>query len=80
MTHDKPFYPARPPKKGYNKTLDKFPEYKEDPLRMAMRKKEPEEDKAKWKTTTKQRAVPCPSVTTNYRNMKSEFPSVFRRL
>lgn len=38
MTHDVPFKPSNPPKKGYNKTLDKFPEYKEDPLRFAARK------------------------------------------
>jgi hypothetical protein len=33
MTHDAPFYPSNPPKKGYNKTIDKFPPYKEDPMR-----------------------------------------------
>lgn len=39
MSHDEPFYPSNPPKKGYNKTLDKFPEYKEDPMRVVQRKK-----------------------------------------
>lgn len=81
MTHDVPFKPSHPPKKGYNKTIDKFPEYKEDPLKIAVRKKEEEkEEKGKWKTTYKERTVPTPSVTTNYRNLKSEFPSIFRRL
>ena len=80
MSHDVPFKPANPPKRGYNKTLDRFPEYKPDPMRVAERKREPEEDKAKWKATTSKRGIPCPSVTTNYRNLKSEFPSVFRRL
>jgi hypothetical protein len=31
MTHDVPFKPSNPSKKGYNKTIAKFPEYKEDP-------------------------------------------------
>lgn len=39
MTHDVPFKPSNPPKKGYNKTLDKFPTYVEDPLRVVTRKK-----------------------------------------
>lgn len=80
MTHDVPFKPSHPPRVGYNKTLGKFPTYKEDPMRVAVRRKEPEEDKAKWRATTQKRSVPCPSVTTNYKNLKSEFPSVFRRL
>ena len=33
MEHDFPFKPSNPPKLGYNKTLDKFPEYKPDPMR-----------------------------------------------
>jgi hypothetical protein len=35
MTHDMPFKPSNPPKIGYNKTLDKFPAYIEDPLKFA---------------------------------------------
>ena len=27
MTHDAPFKPSNPPKRGYNKTLEKFPKY-----------------------------------------------------
>ena len=50
MSHDEPFYPSHPPKRGYNKTLDKFPPYKEDPLKVVTRKKEPEGgDERKWK-------------------------------
>lgn len=37
MEHDAPFKPSNPPKKGYNKTLEKFPEYKEDPLKPIVR-------------------------------------------
>ncbi len=81
MEHDYPFKPSHPPKKGYNNTLDKFPEYKEDPLKFVTRKKHVEgEDERKWKTSHKKKSVPTPSVVTNYRNLKSEFPSVFRKL
>jgi hypothetical protein len=38
MTHDNPFKPANPSKKGYNKTIDKFPPYMEDPLKAVTRK------------------------------------------
>lgn len=82
MSHEAPFKPANPSKKGYNGTIDKFPEYKEDPMRVAVRKKEDDkkEDRPSWKSTYKKKSTPCQSVSTNYRNLKSEFPSVFRRL
>ena len=80
MTHDMPFKPSHPPKRGYNKTLDKFPEYKPNPMRVVERKHE-EDDKAKWKPPKlHKQAIPSASVVTNYRNLKSEFPSVFRRI
>jgi hypothetical protein len=37
MQHDAPFKPSHPAKRGYNKTLDKFPEYKEDPMKEVKR-------------------------------------------
>lgn len=80
MTHDAPFKPSNPPKRGYNKTLDKFPPYVEDPLKFAARKKEEDEGKGKWKPSHAGKTIPTPSVTTNFKNLKSEFPSVFRRL
>jgi hypothetical protein len=81
MTQDVPFKPSNPPKKGYNKTLDKFPAYKEDPMRVITRKKTADnEDKGRWRPTHNKKTVPTPSVTTQYKNLKSEFPSVFRRL
>ena len=80
MTHDAPFKPSNPPRKGYNKTIDKFPPYKEDPLKFAVRNKSAEhDDRAKWKPSHNKKTIPTPSVTTNYKNLKSEFPSVFRR-
>jgi hypothetical protein len=40
IEHDVPFKPSNPAKRGYNRTIDKFPEYKEDPLKEVTRKKE----------------------------------------
>ena len=81
MSHDRPFFPPNPSKRGYNKTISRFPEYKPDPLPEVKRgEKKDGDDEKKWKTSYKKKSVPTPSVTTNYRNLKSEFPSVFRRL
>ena len=79
MTHEAPFKPANPAKSGHHATIDKFPEYKEDPMKFALRKKE-DESKGMWKPSHSGKTIPTPSVTTNYKNLKSEFPSVFRRL
>lgn len=80
MEHDVPFKPSHPPKKGYNKTLDKFPPYKEDPMRVVTRNKSAEqEERGKWKPTHNKKTTPVNSVTTNFKNLKSEFPSIFRR-
>lgn len=77
--HDKPFFPARPPKTGYNKTLEKFPEYKENPLKFISRQPVNEDAPPAWKQTHKHKTRPSPSVQTNLRNLKASFPSVFRR-
>ena len=80
MQHDAAFKPSNPPKKGYNRTLDKFPPYVPDPMRVIERKKD-EDDRAKWKHPKLQKqTIPSTSVVTNYRNLKSEFPSVFKRI
>jgi len=47
--HDKPFFPAQPPKTGYNKTLEKFPEYKENPLKFISRQPVNEDAPPAWK-------------------------------
>ena len=81
IEHDKPFKPSNPPKRGYNKTLAKFPAYKEDPKKPITRRVpvEGEEDKPKFKPSYNTKSRPTPSVATNMRNMKASFPSVFRR-
>jgi hypothetical protein len=83
MTHEAPFKPANPSKKGYNKTISKFPVYKEDPMKAIERKKKVEgegDDRANWRHTYKKKTTPIQSVTTNFRNLKTEFPSIFRRM
>jgi hypothetical protein len=80
MEHDAPFKPSNPSKKGYNKTLEKFPEYKEDPLKEVVRQKEKEDERARWKSTHKHKSKPTPSVVTSFRNLKTEFPSIYRKM
>lgn len=79
--HDKPFKPSNPPKKGNHCTLEKFPAYKEDPPTQLKRKvkDETEEDIPGFKPTHKYRSMASPSVATNIRNLKSQFPSSFAR-
>mmetsp|Transcript_46718 Transcript_46718/g.34243 ORF Transcript_46718/g.34243 Transcript_46718/m.34243 type:complete len:82 (+) Transcript_46718:719-964(+) len=79
MTHDRAFRPASPSKKGYNKTIDKFPEYVADPIKVATRKREGSSDERKWKPTHNRKSVPMVSVTTLPKNLKTEFPHIFRR-
>jgi hypothetical protein len=80
--HDKAFKPSNPPKRGYNKTLEKFPPYKEDPLKFITRKKpvEGEEERPNFKPSHNGKTIPVNPIATNYRNLKTEFPSIFRRL
>ena len=80
--HDKPFKPSNPPKKGYNRTLEKFPPYKEDPMKSISRKKpvEGQEERPNFKPSHNGKTIPVVPVATNYRNLKTEFPSIFRRL
>ena len=81
MTHDVAFKPANPSKKGYNKTIAKFPEYKEDPLKQVVRKQKQEnEDDRKWRPNDFKKTVPSSSISSNYKNLKTEFPSIFRKL
>lgn len=79
--HDKPFKPSNPPKIGHNKTIAKFPHYMEDPPKELTRMKEEEgaDVPKKFKPTHTGKSVPCPSVAVNIRNLKSSFPSVFRK-
>ena len=79
MEHDKPFKPSHPPRIGYQKTLAPFPYYMEDPKKPLERKMDDEEGPPKFKPTHNFKSRPMPSITTNIRNLKASFPSVFAR-
>lgn len=76
-----PFKPSHPPKTGYNKSIAKFPQYLPDPPKQLKRKMPVEgvEEPPKFKMTHNAKSRPTPSVATNLRNLKSSFPSVFRK-
>ena len=79
--HDAAFKPANPAKKGNHCTIDRFPGWKGDPPKQIKRViKDPEAEVIPlFKHTTKEFTRPTPSVATNYRNLKSQFPSAFRK-
>ena len=81
VEHDRPFKPSHPPRTGYNKTIMRFPAYKEDPKKPIERKMpvEGEELPPKFKPTHNSKSRPTPSIATNMRNIKSALPSLFRR-
>ena len=81
--HDKPFRPSHPPRKGQiHKTINRFPHYQEDPPKEITRKVEAEDGAdvpKKFRPTHNKKSIPMPSIATNMRNLKSSFPTVFRR-
>ena len=80
--HDKPFKPSHPPRVGHNKTIDKFPVYIEEGVKEITKRREVDPDAPpipKFKPTHNYKTRPTPSVAVNIRNLKSAFPSVFRR-
>jgi len=80
--HDKPFKPSHPPRIGYNKTLAKFPAWEAERPKDVTRRPplDPEAvPQAKFKPTHNFKTRPTPSVAVNMRNLKSAFPTVFRR-
>ena len=81
VEHERAFKPSNPGKKGRGGTLEKFPEYKENPVKATVRVKpvEGQEEPARWKMTTNSYSKPTPSVACNIRNMKASFPTVFKR-
>ena len=81
--HDKAFRPSGP-KKGVHPTIGAHPAYLPNPPRELKRKviiegEGAEDERPAFKLTYNLRSRPCPSVATNYRNLKSSFPSAFAR-
>jgi len=79
MKDERAFKPSHPPRAGNHGTLAPFPYYKEDPRIEVTRKLEVEDEKKPFKTTHNSKSTPMPSITTNMRNLKASFPSVFKR-
>jgi len=81
MEQEVPFKPAKPPRRGYSCTLEKFPVYMENPLKFTERRRpvEGEDDIKPFRSATHFKSRPSPSITTNMRNMKASFPSVFKK-
>ena len=81
VEHERAFRPSQPAKKGPQATIDKFPQYMENPLKAKVRVKpiEGQEEPARWKMTTNHYSGPTSSIATNMRNMKASFPTVFRK-
>jgi len=76
--HEAPFRPANPSKKGYNKTISKFPEYKEDPIRQAVRKiEDPGNKKEAFRpNNTAFNVRPSPSISLNRANLRNEMTRI----
>jgi hypothetical protein len=76
--HENPFRPTHPAKVGYNKTLGKFPAYKADPLRVAVRKiANPAEKKDAFKLNGPAIGErPTPSISLNRQNLKNEMARI----
>lgn len=81
MEQEVAFKPAKLPRSGYSCTFEKFPNYMENPLKFTERRVpvEGEEKPPAFKTATNFKSKPCASITTNMRNLKASFPSVFRK-
>ena len=80
--HDgRPFKPSSNMKKGQTATIAKFPEHVADPPPKKVRVKKDDDDEGPpgFKCTKKFMSRPTPSVATNFRNLKSSFPSAFKR-
>jgi len=80
--HEAPFFPSRPPRKGYNACLGNFPEHMPDPVPEAkfQGKAGAEDAPPPWNPATKKVVgKPDPSVHCNMRNLRRENPRSFVR-
>lgn len=79
--HEAPFRPSNPSKKGYNATMQPFPEHVPDPIPAAATRKAPVEDAPPaWRPCHPREVCnPMPSVQTNLRNLRADFPRSFVR-
>jgi hypothetical protein len=76
--HENAFRPSNPAKHGYNKTISKFPEYKPDPIRIAVRQiVDPSAKKDAFRpNSTADYERPTPSISLNKQNLKNEMARI----
>lgn len=81
-THEQAFRPSNPSKKGFNATLEPFPEHMPDPVPEPARRK-PKDDTEQppsWRAgAPRECPKPDASVMTNLRNLRSSYPTRFAR-
>jgi len=72
VKHPEPFRPSNPAKKGYNKTIETFPSYSEDPGRKAMAKSIDHFAKhtGHWRYPKKDTSKPCVTINGHLRNQR----------
>jgi len=75
-----PFKPANPAKKGYNKTISKFPEYKPDPIKIATRQRIIDKKESFKPNNTATLIRPTPSISLNRSNLKTELSALSAKL
>lgn len=81
--HERAFRPSMPIRKGQTTcTLERFPDYKENPPKALQKKPKVEgeiEPPPGFRMTHRKKSRPTPSVALNFRNLKASYPTVFRR-
>jgi len=78
---EKPFKPSSPPKHGYNKTINPFPEYKNQGMKPSPTRHDKTDDdgKKKWKTSHNNNiSHVTSSIICNQKNLKSEYSSILK--
>jgi len=73
VTHSNPWKRSNPPKKGYNKTINKVA-YTEDPGKEKSRPK----TAGIWRHPTHYLSKPQPTITNNFKNVNSQFAFIYK--
>jgi len=81
--HERPFHPGGSARnrKHIHPEIGPYPEFRPNPPKEKKRVIHPEgyEEKERFKMTHNSKSIPCPSVATNLRNIKSAYAGVFSK-
>ena len=81
--HERPFRPGGDARnrKHIHPELGAYPEFIPNPPKEKKRIIHPEgyEEKERFKMTHNSKSIPCTSIATNVRNIKSAYPMAFRK-